>query len=123
MRELTKAEKELMEILWRQGKAFMKDILEALPEPKPATTTVSTLLRRMQEKNLVDYKIFGNSRQYFPLVTKSTYFNREMKGMIDKFFNRSVPQFASFFTANARLSREELLELREIIDREIDKKP
>ena len=117
--KLTEAEKEIMEILWEHKSAFMKDILEIFPEPKPASTTVATLLKRMQNKNLVGYKTFGNSRQYFPKVEKEDYFNHEMTSMIDRFFNSSVSQFASFFTANSKLSQKELKELRDIIDNQI----
>ena len=117
--KLTEAEKEIMEILWEHKSAFMKDILEVFPDPKPASTTVATLLKRMQNKNLVGYKTFGNSRQYFPKVEKEDYFNHEMTSMIDRFFNSSVSQFASFFTANSKLSQTELKELRDIIDNQI----
>ena len=117
--KLTEAEKEIMEILWEHKSAFMKDILEIFPDPKPASTTVATLLKRMQNKNLVGYKTFGNSRQYFPKVEKEDYFNHEMTSMIDRFFNSSVSQFASFFTANSKLSQKELKELRDIIDNQI----
>lgn len=117
--KLTESEKEIMEILWEQKTAFMKDILEVFPEPKPASTTVATLLKRMQNKNLVGYKTFGNSREYFPKVEKETYFNHEMNSMIDRFFNSSVSQFASFFTANSKLSQQELKELRDLIDNQI----
>lgn len=117
--KLTEAEKEIMEILWEYKSAFMKEILEIFPEPKPASTTVATLLKRMQNKNLVGYKTFGNSRQYFPKVEKEDYFNHEMTSMIDRFFNSSVSQFASFFTANSKLSQKELKELRDIIDNQI----
>lgn len=119
--KLTESEKEIMEILWEQKTAFMKDILEVFPEPKPASTTVATLLKRMQNKNLVGYKTFGNSREYFPKVEKETYFNHEMNSMIDRFFNSSVSQFASFFTANSKLSQQELKELRDLIDNQIKK--
>lgn len=119
--KLTESEKEIMEILWDQKTAFMKDILEVLPEPKPASTTVATLLKRMQNKDLVGYKLFGNSREYFPKVEKEVYFNHEMTTMIDRFFNSSVSQFASFFTSNSKLSQKELKELREIIDNQITK--
>ena len=122
MNKLTEAEKELMEILWDKEKAFMKDIIEAFPEPKPATTTIATLLKRMQNKNLIDYKTFGNSREYFSLVEKGNYFAKEMQGMIGKFFNNSVTQFASFFTANSKLSEKELVEIKKIIEAEIQKK-
>ena len=118
--KLTEAEKEIMEHLWKLKKAFMKDILEAFPEPKPASTTIATNLKRMQNKNLVGYKTFGNSREYFPMVEKETYFNQEMTSMIDRFFNSSVSQFASFFTANSKMSQKQLKELRDLIDNQIE---
>lgn len=124
MREikLTDSEKGLMDILWEKEKAFMKDILESYPEPKPATTTIATLLKRMQNKDFVGYTLYGNSREYFPKIAKGEYFKEEMSSMIDRFFNSSVTQFASFFTSNAKLSQKQLKELREIIDRQIDEK-
>lgn len=117
--KLTDTEKILMDLLWDKEKAFMKDLLEAFPEPKPAPTTVATLLKRMQNKNLVGYKTFGNSRQYFPKIEKGKYFTGEMKGLINQFFDNSVTQFASYFTANAKLSQKELKELRDMIDKQI----
>ncbi len=73
MQQLTNAEEQLMEHLWRLEKAFMKDLLEAYPEPKPATTTVATLLKRMNQKGFVGFELYGNSRQYYPLVQKKDY--------------------------------------------------
>jgi predicted transcriptional regulator len=118
--KLTEAEKEIMDILWERKTAFMKDILEAFPETKPASTTIATNLKRMQNKNLVGYKTFGNSREYFPMVEKETYFNQEMTSMIDRFFNSSVSQFASFFTANSKMSQKQLKVLRDLIDNQIE---
>ena len=118
--KLTDSEEVIMETLWEKEKAFMKDILESYPEPKPATTTVATLLKRMQNKDLVGYKLYGNSREYFPKVAKSEYFKEEMTSMIDRFFNSSVTQFASFFTSNTKLTQKQLKELREIINQQID---
>ena len=109
-----------MEILWAKEKAFMKDILEAYDEPKPATTTVATLLKRMQNKDLIGFTLYGNSREYYPKVVKGEYFKEEMTSMIDRFFNSSVAQFASFFTSNSKLSQKELKELRDIIDKQIE---
>ncbi|SDL52851.1 BlaI/MecI/CopY family transcriptional regulator [Chryseobacterium taihuense] len=117
--KLTNSEKNLMEILWEKEKAFMKEILESYPEPKPAATTVATLLKRMQNKNLIGFKVYGNSREYFPKVAKTEYFKEEMTSMIDRFFNSSVTQFASFFTSNSKLTQKQLKELRDIIDKEI----
>lgn len=118
--KLTDTEIILMEILWQKEKAFMKDILDEYTEPKPAATTIATLLKRMQNKDLIGYKTFGNSREYFPKVRKEDYFQEEMTSMIDRFFNNSVSQFASFFTSNAKLSQKQLKELRDIIDKEIN---
>ena len=117
--KLTDAEKDLMEIIWQKKAAFMKDIMEEFPEPKPATTTIATLLKRMQNKDLIGYKTYGNSREYFPKVSKEVYFKEEMTSMIDKFFNSSASQFASFFTSNTKMSQTELKELRDLIDQKI----
>lgn len=118
--KLTEAEKEVMQILWEKEKVFMKDLIQAFPEPKPATTTIATLLKRMQNKDFVGYELYGNSREYFPKIDKAQYFSMEMKSMINNFFGSSVSQFASFFTQNAKLSQEELKELREMIDKKIE---
>ena len=117
--KLTDAEKDLMEIIWQKKAAFMKDIMEEYPEPKPANTTIATLLKRMQNKDLIGYKTYGNSREYFPKVSKEVYFKKEMTSMIDKFFNSSASQFASFFTSNTKMSQTELKELRDLIDQKI----
>ena len=118
--KLTDAEKDLMEIVWQKKAAFMKDIMEEYPEPKPATTTIATLLKRMQNKDLIGYKTCGNSREYFPKVSKEVYFKEEMTSMIDKFFNSSASQFASFFTSNTKMSQSELKQLRDLIDQKIE---
>lgn len=118
--KLTDAEKDLMEIIWQKKAAFMKDIMEEYPEPKPANTTIATLLKRMQNKDLIGYKTYGNSREYFPKVSKEVYFKEEMTSMIDKFFNSSASQFASFFTSNTKMSQTELKELRDLIDKKIE---
>ena len=118
--KLTVAEKDLMEIIWQKNTAFMKDIMEEYHEPKPANTTIATLLKRMQNKDLIGYKTYGNSRQYFPKVSKEVYFKEEMTSMIDKFFNSSASQFASFFTSNTKMSQSELKQLRDLIDQKIE---
>ena len=122
MQQLTNAEEQVMEHLWKLEKAFMKDLLEAYPKPKPATTTVATLLKRMIDKQFVAYNEFGNSREYYPLVKKTEYFSKHVNGLISNFFNNSASQFASFFTTETNLSQTELEELKKIIDSEIQKK-
>ena len=76
--QLSKTEEQVMQYLWKRDTAFMKDLLEDFPEPKPATTTVATLLKRMNDKGFIDYKLYGKSREYFPLVKKSDYFWTEV---------------------------------------------
>jgi BlaI family penicillinase repressor len=120
--QLSNSEEQLMQILWKQEKALMKDLIEAYPDPKPATTTVATLLKRMQDKKFVDYTQQGRSREYFPLVKKKDYFSKHVNGLIKNFFNDSSSQFASFFTKETNLSKTELEELRKIIDQEIKSK-
>lgn len=120
--QLSNAEEQVMEHLWRLEKAFMKDLLEAYPEPKPATTTIATLLKRMTDKKFISYTLYGNSREYYPLVKKSDYFSRHVNGLIKNFFNNSASQFASFFTTETNLSEKELEALKKIIDSELQKK-
>ena len=119
---LTKAEEQLMEIIWANEKIFMKEIMDNYPNPKPALTTVATLLKRIQDKGFAGYTVFGNSRQYYPLVKKADYFSKSVKGMIKNYFGDSALQFASFFTSMNSMSKSELQELRKIIDQEIKKK-
>ena len=100
----------------------MKDLIEQYDEPKPATTTIATLLKRMTDKGFVDYKAESKSREYFPLVNKSDYFSKHFRGLIQNFFGNSASTFASFFTKATDLSTEELEALRKEIDKEIKKK-
>ncbi|WP_421801031.1 BlaI/MecI/CopY family transcriptional regulator [Flagellimonas sp.] len=120
--QLSKSEEELMNIVWKLKKAFMKDLLDAYPEPKPAATTVATLLKRMADKGFVAYNSIGRSREYYPLVRKKDYFSKHVNGLIKNFFNNSASQFASFFTQETDLSKSELEELKKLIDNEIKKK-
>lgn len=120
--KLTPTEEELMNHLWKLKRAFMKDLLESYSEPKPATTTISTLLTRMQEKNFVGYDTAGKLREYYPLVSKESYFSKHLNGLIKNFFNDSPAQFASFFTKKTELTQEELLQLKEIIDDQLNSK-
>ncbi|MBD3582030.1 BlaI/MecI/CopY family transcriptional regulator [Flavobacterium sp. D33] len=122
MMTLTNAEEQLMQHLWKLKKAFMKELLDAYPDPKPAPTTVATLLKRMSDKKFVGYEEIGNSRQYFPKVKKNDYFSRHVNGLIKNFFGNSASQFASFFTTETNLSESDLKELRSIIDEQIKKK-
>ena len=120
--QFTQAEEQIMKYLWKLEKAFMKDIVEAFPEPKPAYTTIATVLKRMVDKGIVGHKQFGKVREYFPIVKKSDYFTFQINNMVKNFFNNSTTQFASFFTNNEKLSLEELEELKAMIDQQIKEK-
>ena len=120
--QLSKSEEQLMQHLWKQDKAFMKDLLDVYPDPKPATTTIATLLKRMIDKGFVAYNLKGNSREYYPLVKKKDYFSKHVNGLIKNFFNDSATQFASFFTKETDLTKKELEDLKTLIDNEIKKK-
>lgn len=120
--KLSKAEEQLMKYIWKLEKAFMKDLIQAYPDPKPATSTIATMLKRMKDKGYVDYRNYSSVREYYPLVKKSEYFATHLKGLIKNYFDDSAAQFASFFTTETDLSERELEELKEIIDLEIKKK-
>ncbi len=108
-----------MELIWKQEKVFMKDLLKSYPNLKPATTTIATLLKRMQDKGYVGYTVFGNSRQYFALVKKDDHFKKQIKGIVKDYFGNSALQFASFFTKSGNLTNSELEELKKLIDHQI----
>jgi predicted transcriptional regulator len=110
-----------MQYIWKRKKAFLKELLQDFPEPKPATTTVATLLKRITDKGFIQYNLFGKSREYFPIIKKTDYFSNHVNGLIKNFFNDSASQFASFFTQETNLSQQELEDLKKIIDSQIKK--
>ena len=122
MIKLSQAEEQLMEYIWQLQKCFMKDLIDSYPAPKPASTTVATLLKRITEKEVIGFEQMGNSRQYFPLVSKKDYFATQLNGMIENFFDNSAAKFASFFTQETNLTKKQLEELKEIVETEIQKK-
>ncbi len=117
--KLSPAEEQLMEIIWSKKRIFMKEILLSYPEPKPAASTVATLLKRIQVKGYVDFKLYGNSREYFPLIKKNKYFKGKMKEMVNNFFGGSDVAFASFFAEESKMNKQELEDLKALIERKI----
>ena len=108
MKELTRAEEEIMQKLWGLGNAFVKDIIEKLPEPKPAYNTVSTIVRILEQKGFVGHKAIGKSHQYHPLISKSDYSQKFMKGFVSRFFSGSYQEMVSFFADEKDMSLAEL---------------
>lgn len=119
---LSKSEEQLMQYIWKRNKAFMNELLEMYPEPKPASTTIATLLKRMADKGYVGYEQLGRSRRYYPLVQKADYFSRHINNLITKYFDNSPANFASFFTTETDLTEEQLKELQQIVEQELNKR-
>src|SRR5664279_1731687 len=120
-KELTKAEEQLMQILWEKEKAFVNDLLEDLPEPKPAYNTVSTVMRVLERKGFVSHKAYGNTHEYFPLVTKKAYTKLTFKTLLNGYFSNSFEQMVSFFAKEEKLTLSEMEEIKRIMDEEIEK--
>lgn len=114
---LSNAEEQVMIYIWKIERAYMKNILDEYPEPKPAPTTVATLLKRMTGKGFVGFEQHGSNRLYYPLIKKTDYFSSHFKSLINDFFNNSATQFASYFTSE--ISEKELKELRDLVDKQI----
>lgn len=114
---LTKAEEEVMHFLWDLQKGFLKDIVQKFPEPRPAYTTVSTVIRVLVRKGFIGFKTYGKTNEYFPLIAKQKYFTSRLKPMVSNYLN-SPEAFASFFT-NENLSLSEMEEIKRIVDQKI----
>jgi predicted transcriptional regulator len=97
MKQLTKAEEEIMHVLWQLEKANVKDIIELLPDPKPAYNTVSTIVRILENKGFVDYEKQGKGHIYYPLVKKQDYSNQSINNLVDNYFQGSFKSMVSFF--------------------------
>lgn len=119
MKELTKAEEQLMHYLWTLEKAYLKDIVEQYPTPAPAYTTISTVVNVLVKKGFIGFTTHGKSREYFALISKEKYSKQSMNGLMSNFFDNSAKKFASFFTSQKDLSVEELQEIRKLIDEQI----
>jgi BlaI family penicillinase repressor len=119
--QLTKAEEQVMQILWDMEEGLVKDIRDNFSDPKPARNTVSTVLRVLEKKGYVDHKTYGNVHLYFPLVSKSNYSKSQLFGLLENYFNNSFPAMASFFAREKDLSMGELDELLEEVKEELIK--
>jgi len=122
MKELTKAEEQIMQILWKMKKGFVKEIVEHFADPKPAYNTVSTIVRILEEKEFVGHESFGRTYQYFPLVTKKEYTKKFMKGFMKNYFENSAKNMFSFLSNEDELSVEEIEELKKEMDKIIEQK-
>lgn len=120
MKELTKAEKQIMQYIWKLDKAFLKDIVEQFPEPKPAYTTISTVVRVLVRKEFLKYNSYGKIRQYYATISKEKYFNRHIKEVVSNFFSGSTNSLALFFTEKEDMNLTELEKMKKMIEHKIE---
>ena len=118
--ELTRAELEIMQILWKKECAFVNEIREEMPEPKPAYNTVSTIVRILEKKGVVAHEAFGKSHRYYPLVSKEEYTQSYMQNVVGNFFDNSFTRMFSFLTAKENLSAKEIEEIAAIARKAIE---
>ena len=122
MKELTKAEEQIMQVLWKKGKGIVRELIEELPEPKPAYNTIATFLKILEKKGFVSRKAIANTYEYFPLVKKSIYTEQFMKNFMGKYFDGSVKQMMSFFIEKNDIGLEEYEELQQLLSKKTTKK-
>jgi BlaI family transcriptional regulator, penicillinase repressor len=121
MKELTRAEDQVMQVLWKIGKGVVKHIIEEMPKPKPAYTTVSTIVRILENKGFVDHKAFGKTHEYFPKITREQYRRFYLDNMVNGYFDGSFVSLVSFFAKENQLKANELDQLKRQLD-ELKKK-
>jgi predicted transcriptional regulator len=122
MKELTKSEEQIMQILWNIKEGFVKDIIEYFPDPKPAYNTVSTIIRILEDKKFVGHRAFGRTHLYFPIISKEDYTRSYFSKFVQNYFSGSFQKMVSFFSASEDLSIEEIEKLRTEMDKILEKK-
>ena len=117
IKELTKAEEEIMQQLWELEGGFVKEIIDRLPEPRPAYNTVSTIVRILEQKGMVDHTSHGKSHRYHPLISKEQYSNFKMDNLMSGYFEGSFSNMVSFFMKEKKLNTKELDDILQIIEK------
>ena len=117
MKKLTNKEEEVMQVLWKLKKAFVKDIIEELPEPRPHYNTASTIVRLLEERGFVSHKAYGNAHQYYPIVSKRDYTRHFMGDVLANYFDNSLKRMVAFFAEEEELSEEEVEEIIKLIEK------
>lgn len=121
MRELTRAEEQVMQVLWKIKKGFVKDILEHFENPKPAYNTISTIVRILQDKGFVSHKAYGRTHEYYPLISKNEYSKMHLSNFIDNYFSNSFGKMVSFFARENKISVKEMEEIMKMMEKEMKK--
>jgi len=121
MRNLTNAEEQIMQVLWALEKAFVRDIIDKLPAPKPAYNTVSTIVRILEKKGFVDHIAYGKSHQYFPLVSKREYTKSYFKDFLKEYFNNSFQKMVSFFAHEEAIDMNDMEAIMQMLEEQMKK--
>ena len=116
IKELTKAEEQIMQTLWQLERAFVKEVIDLLPEPKPAYNTVSTIIRILETKGFVDHEAFGKSHQYFPVISQEQYKNFATEKLLNNYFSNSVEKMFSFFVKKEKIDIKEADKILKLIE-------
>lgn len=122
MKELTRAEENVMQIYWELNKAFVKDVIEQFPDPKPSYSTISTVTRILESKGFLSYKKYGNTYQYFPVISKTEYAKQSLKKLSSNYFNNSLKKLVSNFPGQSDLDIREVDEIIEMLNQLKSKK-
>ena len=115
MQKLAKREEQIMQVYWDLGKAFIKEVIPHLPEPKPHYNSVATMVKILEEKGFLDHETIGNVFRYFPLVSREEYQAHAMKDIVSQYFDNSYPRMLAFFAKEQNLSESELNEILKMI--------
>ncbi|MBE9661433.1 BlaI/MecI/CopY family transcriptional regulator [Mucilaginibacter myungsuensis] len=117
IKELTRAEEQIMQVLWQLKEGFVKEVIDILPEPKPAYNTVSTIIRILETKGFVDHKAYGKSHQYFPIIAREQYQNFATDKLLNGYFDNSVKRMFSFFVQKEKIDLKEADEIMKLIEK------
>ncbi len=122
MKELTKAEEQIMQILWRIKKGFIKDIADGFPDPKPANTTISTVVKILETKGFINHNVYGKIHEYYPIISKEEYTKAFMGNVVKNYFSNSYNKMVSFFARDKEVTIEEMEQMMNILKEEMQKK-
>lgn len=117
MEKLTKKEEEIMQVFWSMGRAFVKEIREQLPEPRPHVNTVSTAVRRLVDKGYLDFEDFGATYRYFPVISKEDYSREHLAPKLASVFGKSYKNVVAFFAKEEKITKEDLEEIIDMIEK------
>ena len=121
MRELTRAEEEVMQVLWKIKKGFVREVLDHFEEPRPAYNTISTIVRILQDKGFVDHKAYGRTHEYYPVISKDEYSKSHLNNFVNNYFSNSFGKMVSFFAKEKKLNLKEMEEIMKLMEVEMKK--